>query len=92
MGYGEYGGNGSVHWNTENKKDKGTGNVRQDHGEDGYPDAGGDFTVEVFGIPNNSWSYAGGVLTVRLPIIHGPKFTRQVKVSWPDPPTPAQRA
>jgi hypothetical protein len=88
MGYGEYGGNGSVHWNNENRQDKQNGHSNKKfHGEDAYPDAavGGDFKVEVFDIPDNSWSYSGGVLTVYVPIKHGDKFVRQIKVSWPDP-------
>jgi hypothetical protein len=91
MGYGEYGGGGSVHWKTEHGKGR-DANAKADKsgcdGIDDHPNAGGDFTVEVYGVAANSWTYQNGTLTVRVPIRHGPPPKRQVRVSWPDPTGP----
>jgi hypothetical protein len=89
MGYGEYGGNGSVHWKIKHGRGReikpGRNKLDSCLGIDAFPSRGGEFLVEVFDAAHARWSFTGGVLRVELPIAHGEEFTRQIKVSWPDP-------
>ena len=93
MGSGEYGGNGSVHWHIHNERDRNHGKGKSHHRYDEvdeYPGEteGGDFTVLVFDIGEKGfyWDKGKRLLTVTLPIKHGAAFTRQILVTWPDPP------
>jgi hypothetical protein len=90
MGSGEYGGNGSVHWHISNERDRNHGKGHHKYEEvDEFPSdtEKGDFVVEVFDIGQGNITFDKNqrLLTVRFPIKHGNAFTRQVRVSWPDP-------
>ena len=90
MGAGEYGGNGSVHWTNNNKKDRNNGggaNPRTYHQVDEQPSAaeGGHFVIQVLNVQtaNTRWEPSTGTLSVRVPIVHGSSYTKQVIVTWP---------
>jgi hypothetical protein len=92
MGYGEYGGNGSVHWYGSHKRDRNNGNgqaAHDYHEVDDFPASGGNFTIEVFGLKAGT-SYkvdANGTLQVSVKIKHdATNYTEQVLITWPDPP------
>ena len=93
MGYGEYGGNGSVHWYGSHKRDRNNGNGKSTHDYhevDEYPGQanGGDFTIQVFGLkPGTSFKAdANGTLEVKVKIKHhATVYTEQVLITWPDP-------
>ena len=92
MGQGEYGGNGSVHWKVINGNGRsivasGKANAK---GIDDDPGSGGDFTVTVMDVAPGSYNYntSSGTLTVSVPIKHGPTYTPQVRVRWPQGGSP----
>ena len=96
MGQGEYGGNGSVHWKVVHGNGRsivatGKANAK---GVDDNPATGGDFTVTVMGVAPGSYSYntSSGTLTVSVPIQHGPIYTPQVRVRWPQGASPVSRS
>ena len=89
MGYGEYGGNGSVHWTNVNKKDRNNGggaNPRTYHGVDNQPANTGEgqyFVIQIYGVNIGDIRLNGGTLSVRVPIQFGGIYQRQVLVTWP---------
>jgi hypothetical protein len=94
MGQGEYGGNGSVHWTVIHGNGRSinvAGNGRADGVDDdprdanGPPPGGGVFKVTVEDVAQNAINYnaASRTLTVSVPIKHGPNYTRQVTIKWP---------
>jgi hypothetical protein len=96
MGYGEYGGNGSIHYYGMNGRDRNHGNGQNPHNYhevDNYPSETGNFTITVYGLdPNRTYRTAGdGTLTIEVAIRHDDRiYTKQVLVEWPDPPRPQQ--
>jgi hypothetical protein len=99
MGYGEYGGNGSVHYYGTHKRDRnhGNGHPHSYHEIDEYPSGpGSNFTVEVLNLrPGDTFTVdADGVLRVETPIMIDPtdpdEYTPSVLVSWPNPPRDEQ--
>jgi|SRR5882672_8517986 len=96
MGFGEYGGNGSVHYYAALKKDRnhGNGHPHNYHEIDEFPSTpGSNFTVRVLGLRAGQQftADADGVVTVETPISIDPadpnKYTPSVFVLWPDPPS-----
>ena len=85
MGEGEYGGNGSVHWNVKHGNGSFTKCTDKNnaHGVDADPASGGYFTVEIDDVLNFSWDQATRTLTATTAIKHGAKYTKQVSVKWP---------
>ena len=97
MGYGEYGGNGSVHWTNTNKKDRNNGggtHSRTYQGVDNQPanaSEGQYIVIQISNVNIGDIRLNAGTLTVRVPIQFGGIYQRQVLVTWPpdDLPLPA---
>jgi hypothetical protein len=93
MGDGEYGGNGSVHYYAILRRDRnhGNGNPHSYHEVDDQPAVGegGDFVVQVFGVPRAAGDYdqRTGTWTIRAAIRQSDEYTEQIRITWPpDPP------
>ena len=86
MGYGEYGGNGSVHWYGSHTRDRNHGHSHHDYHEvDEEPQDGGDFIVQVFNVEQAHGVYDAHnrTWTITVPILHGREYTEQARVTWP---------